>query len=97
MTRDEATALFERVYTQLSSVTHPCTISLVYYQPLGLAAKRTWGITIGQWNSNLEWNIASEQGWQDYKRQHAILETDQDLEEYADAARAEAEMELEGE
>ena len=94
MTKDEASALFERVHTALSGLPHPYTISLVYHQAPGIG-KQAWSVVIGQWNSNLEYHFADERGWQDYKIQHSVLETDQDLEDYADAMRTQAEIELE--
>ncbi len=95
MTREQATALFNRVYKQLSSNVHPFTASLIYTQSPSLLGIRNWHVTIDSWDTH--WKIASERDWQEYKRANAVLETDEDLEEYADAARAEAERELEGE
>lgn len=95
MNRDEASVLFERVYLQLHSATHPFTASLIYTQSPSLLGIRDWHVTVDSWGTH--WNIASEQDWQEYKRANAVLETDEDLEAYADAARAEAERELEGE
>ncbi len=95
MTREEATALFERIYETFSCRMYPITLHLNYYQAPGLLGQRPWSITIKHWNTPIEYEIGSEQGWHDYKMSHSILETVEDTEAYADLRRNEALNELE--
>ncbi len=95
MTKEEATALFERIWEQLSNIIQPCRISLVYLQEPGLSGLRTWYVEIKEQNTPMPWIISNEQDWQHYKQVHAVLETAEELEDYAEASRNVALSELE--
>ena len=89
MTKDEAIALFERIYEAHSLRLHSCMLSLKYTQEPGVIGKRQWCIVVGNWNSN-HWILYSEQDWRYHKIQHGILETVEDTDAYADAMRTQA-------
>lgn len=78
MSCEEAAALFARIYQTVSRLAHACVLSLDYYQPPG-TGKRVWGVAIKHWNSNLEWYLAKEQDWEDYKQE--FLKTDEEVAE----------------
>jgi uncharacterized membrane protein YecN with MAPEG domain len=70
MTKDEGIALLTRIYEVFSSRIDFVTISLVYSQAATLLAERTWHIAINGWI------IENEEDWEEYKVEHAVLETE---------------------
>jgi hypothetical protein len=84
--REEATALFERVYERLSILLHPFKASLVCSQDRDSLEMRTWYVVIESRGNR--WEIMNEQDWQEYKRTHPVNKTDELLEDYADAVSA---------
>jgi len=89
MTKDEAIALFTRVHTALSETVQHCMIWLIYEQQAHLTGTRTWHVTVE--SGGRHYKMMEAQDWECYKRMHAIHETEQDLDAYADAMRAQAE------
>lgn len=88
MNKAEATALFERIVNVLSKLAHPVEIKLIYVKGQGILVPEEWVIVVG------DEVIECEEHWQDYKHDYTVHETDQDLEQYADAMRAQAESRL---
>lgn len=89
MTKAEAFALFERIYNTFSRSLWPKEIHLVCTLVHGIVVKdrETWSVIVGDHQLN------SPAAWESYKAFSGIIETDQDLENYADAMRTQAEIE----